>query len=143
MIRCTSQLPATQNCKCSCSGEGAEEEEEEEEAAPARPVASGAEALSAAFFSQYDDPSVHQPLLQDSVYVGAWRQAIAALGPHIKDKIVLDVGCGPGLLAMLCANAGAKAVVAVDGSATMAEVAKQVRNWIRHHMRIQFKSVSQ
>jgi len=33
-----------------------------------------------------------------------------------KDKIVLDVGCGTGILGIFCAKAGAKHVYGIDNS---------------------------
>ncbi|KAF5836875.1 S-adenosyl-L-methionine-dependent methyltransferase [Dunaliella salina] len=81
-----------------------------------------------AYFRQYDNPNSHMPLLRDSVLTRTWQLALEQLGPeHIRGKVVLDVGCGPGHLAMMCAQAGAEHVIAVDGSAAIAEVARQVK----------------
>jgi predicted RNA methylase len=43
----------------------------------------------------------------------------------------MDLGCGTGILSLFAARAGAKAVVAVDGSTDIAHVAAQVmlRRW--------------
>ena len=44
-----------------------------------------------------------------------------------KDKVVLDVGCGTGILSMFAARAGAKRVFAVD----MSEIAYQAMDIVR------------
>ncbi|KAF5761799.1 putative methyltransferase [Helianthus annuus] len=54
--------------------------------------------------------------LQDQVRTETYRNAILQHQSHIKGKVVLDVGCGTGILSIFCAQAGAKRVYAVDAS---------------------------
>jgi SAM-dependent methyltransferase len=49
------------------------------------------------------------------------RKTIPDLLDHIRDKTVLDYGCGPGFQAVALANRGAKAVVGVDINETWLE----------------------
>lgn len=55
-------------------------------------------------------------MLKDTIRTDAYRDFIYENKDIFKDKIVLDVGCGTGILSMFCARAGAKKVIAVDNS---------------------------
>lgn len=59
---------------------------------------------------------IHETMLKDKVRTDAYRDFIYENKQVFKDKIVLDVGCGTGILSMFCAKAGAKMVIAVDNS---------------------------
>ena len=55
-------------------------------------------------------------MLKDVVRTNAYRDFIYENKHLFKDKVVLDVGCGTGILSMFCARAGASRVIAVDNS---------------------------
>lgn len=55
-------------------------------------------------------------MLKDAVRTDSYRDFIYDNKYLFKDKVVLDVGCGTGILSMFCAKAGAKMVIAVDNS---------------------------
>ena len=75
----------------------------------------------------YDGPEAHQALLEDSARCAAFADAIAAAAPLLKGRVVLDAGCGAGLLSLLLATeAGAAHVYAVDASAGACELARRV-----------------
>jgi len=60
--------------------------------------------------------SIHEEMLKDEVRTLNYRRAIVDNAHLFKDKLVLDVGCGTGILSMFCVKAGAKHVYAVDCS---------------------------
>lgn len=81
--------------------------------------ATAKQALSQAeqhYFTSYDHYGIHEEMLQDSVRTLAYRNAIIQNKAFFKDKIVLDVGCGTGILSMFAARYGAKHVIGVDMS---------------------------
>jgi len=68
------------------------------------------------YFSSYSHSSIHATMLQDTVRTEAYQNAILE-NPHIfKDKVVMDIGCGTGILSLFAAKAGAKKVIAIDAS---------------------------
>ena len=69
------------------------------------------------YFSSYSNTSIHETMLRDTVRTAAYESAILSNSESLfRDKIVLDIGCGTGVLSMFCAKAGAKKVIAVDNS---------------------------
>ncbi|XP_064513243.1 protein arginine N-methyltransferase 3 isoform X1 [Pseudopipra pipra] len=68
------------------------------------------------YFSSYGHYGIHEEMLKDKVRTESYRDFIYQ-NPHIfKNKVVLDVGCGTGILSMFAAKAGAKKVIGVDQS---------------------------
>ena len=62
------------------------------------------------YFDSYAHFGIHEEMLKDTVRTTAYRDAMLN-NPHLfKDKVVLDVGCGTGVLSMFAAQAGARHV---------------------------------
>ena len=59
---------------------------------------------------------IHETMLKDTVRTDSYRDFIYENKDLFKDKIVLDIGCGTGILSLFCGRAGAKKVIAVDNS---------------------------
>lgn len=77
------------------------------------------------YFDSYAHFGIHEEMLKDAVRTRAYQRAIER-NPHlIRDKIVLDVGCGTGILSLFAARAGAKHVYGIDASA-IAEQAQKI-----------------
>ncbi|ORX45302.1 S-adenosyl-L-methionine-dependent methyltransferase [Hesseltinella vesiculosa] len=69
------------------------------------------------YFNGYAHNDIHEQMLKDRARTEAYRDFIYENKDIFKDKVVLDVGCGTGILSMFAAKAGAKQVIAVDNSA--------------------------
>jgi len=69
-------------------------------------------------------------MIKDRVRTDAYRDSILKNTHLFKDKVVMDVGCGTGILSMFCAKAGAKYVYAIEFSdiATQAEEIIKLNN---------------
>ncbi|KAJ3285916.1 hypothetical protein HK104_009250 [Borealophlyctis nickersoniae] len=68
------------------------------------------------YFGSYAETEIHESMLKDTVRTESYRDFIYNNKGYFKGKIVLDVGCGTGILSMFAARAGAAKVYAVDNS---------------------------
>jgi protein arginine N-methyltransferase 1 len=68
------------------------------------------------YFDSYSHHGIHEEMLKDTVRTQTYRNAILENPQLFKNKVVLDVGCGTGILSMFAAQAGAKHVYAIDCS---------------------------
>ncbi|URE37165.1 Protein arginine n-methyltransferase [Musa troglodytarum] len=80
-----------------------------------------------AYFRAYSHIGVHEEMLKDRVRTETYRAAIMRYQHLISDKVVLDVGCGTGILAIFCAFAGARRVYAVDASEIAVQASEVVK----------------
>ncbi|XP_010466177.1 PREDICTED: probable protein arginine N-methyltransferase 6 [Camelina sativa] len=78
-----------------------------------------------AYFHSYAHVGIHEEMIKDRARTDAYRDAIMHHQSFIQGKVVVDVGCGTGILSIFCAQAGAKRVYAVDAS-DIAVQAKEV-----------------
>jgi protein arginine N-methyltransferase 1 len=68
------------------------------------------------YFDSYAHHAIHEEMLKDEVRTRTYEMAIKHNEHLFRDKIVLDVGCGTGILSMFASQVGAKHVYAVDCS---------------------------
>ncbi|RZC41567.1 histone-arginine methyltransferase CARMER [Asbolus verrucosus] len=77
------------------------------------------------YFQFYGYLSQQQNMLQDFVRTYTYQRAILCNLEDFKDKVILDVGAGSGILSFFAAQAGAKRIYAVEAS-TMAHFAQKL-----------------
>ncbi|KAL5201157.1 hypothetical protein ABZP36_035511 [Zizania latifolia] len=77
------------------------------------------------YFDSYSHFGIHEEMLKDVVRTRSYQNVITQNSFLFKDKIVLDVGAGTGILSLFCAKAGAKHVYAIECS-QMADMAKEI-----------------
>jgi protein arginine N-methyltransferase 1 len=68
------------------------------------------------YFDSYAHFGIHEEMLKDEVRTMTYRNSMYHNKHLFKDKIVLDVGCGTGILCMFAAKAGAKKVIGIECS---------------------------
>jgi protein-L-isoaspartate O-methyltransferase len=69
-------------------------------------------------------PQWHRPMIGDAARNEAFEKAIARAVAH--GETVLDIGTGSGLLSLMAARAGAKAVYACEADPALAETAREI-----------------
>jgi len=77
------------------------------------------------YFDSYSHFGIHEEMLKDEVRTKTYMNAILQNKHLFKDKIVLDVGAGTGILCMFAAKAGAKQVIGIE-CASIVEQARKI-----------------
>lgn len=90
------------------------------------------DASATQYFQFYGYLSQQQNMMQDYVRTATYQRAIHSNSADFKDKVVLDVGAGSGILSFFAAQAGARKVYAVEASsmAKHAQLLVQTNNLI-------------
>ncbi|KAF8109486.1 hypothetical protein N665_0095s0058 [Sinapis alba] len=78
------------------------------------------------YFGSYSSFGIHREMISDKVRTEAYRDALLKNPSLLSGSVVMDVGCGTGILSLFAAQAGASRVVAVEASEKMAKVATKI-----------------
>ena len=66
------------------------------------------------YFDSYAHFGIHEEMLKDEVRTVTYKNSMLHNKHLFKGKIVLDIGCGTGILSMFAAKAGAAKVIGVS-----------------------------
>mmetsp|Transcript_61090 Transcript_61090/g.71024 ORF Transcript_61090/g.71024 Transcript_61090/m.71024 type:complete len:344 (+) Transcript_61090:160-1191(+) len=91
------------------------------------PAAAAAAPAVDYYFDSYSHYGIHMEMLKDYQRTTSYRDAMLKNRHMFHDKVVLDVGCGTGILSMFAAKAGARKVIGIDCSS----VAVQAREIVK------------
>ncbi|CAN1813564.1 Probable protein arginine N-methyltransferase 3 [Linum perenne] len=78
------------------------------------------------YFGAYSSFGIHRDMISDKVRTDSYRRALVENPSLMKGAVVMDVGCGTGILSLFAAQGGASRVIAVEASEKMASVATQI-----------------
>jgi type I protein arginine methyltransferase len=78
-------------------------------------------------YLQRNHTDIHAVMINDKVRTATYANFILNSPNLFRDAIVLDVGCGTGILSLFAARAGAKRVIAVDASDVVEKAAQNVK----------------
>ena len=79
------------------------------------------------YFDSYAHFGIHEEMLKDEVRTDTYMNSIMQNKHLFKDKVVLDVGCGTGILSMFAAKAGAKQVYGIECSSIITQAREIVK----------------
>uniref|UniRef100_A0A0N5ASE9 type I protein arginine methyltransferase n=1 Tax=Syphacia muris TaxID=451379 RepID=A0A0N5ASE9_9BILA len=86
------------------------------------------QASASQYFQFYGYLAQQQNMMQDYVRTSTYQRAIHINSKDFKDKVVMDVGAGSGILSFFAIQAGAKRVYAVEASSMSIHCAELVRS---------------
>ncbi|XP_043855736.1 protein arginine N-methyltransferase 2 isoform X2 [Dromiciops gliroides] len=82
------------------------------------------------YFGSYSTLKLHLEMLSDQPRTAVYHQVILQHREFLEDKVILDVGCGTGILSLFCAHyARPRAVYAVEAS----EMAQHTEQLVLHN----------
>ncbi|KAJ9092510.1 hypothetical protein QFC19_008723 [Naganishia cerealis] len=80
------------------------------------------------YFDSYAANDIHELMLRDTTRTVSYGRFILSNPDVFKDKLVMDVGCGTGILSMFAARAGAKHVYAIEASGFANKARQNIKN---------------
>lgn len=80
------------------------------------------------YFDSYAHFGIHEEMLKDEVRTLTYRKSMYQNKHLFAGKVVLDVGCGTGILCMFAAKAGAKHVYGIDCSSIIDQAQQIVKD---------------
>lgn len=104
----------------------AEKPKEEKKSSTGGGIYTNTESTVEQYFKYYSKLSNQQNMMQDSVRTGHYYEAIMKNTADFKDKVIMDVGTGSGILSLFAAMAGAKKVYAIEASGVASAAKKLV-----------------
>lgn len=82
--------------------------------------------VNESYFGSYSSFGIHREMISDKVRTDAYRDALLKNPSLLNGAVVMDIGCGTGILSLFAAQGGASRVIAVEASEKMAAVATQI-----------------
>ncbi|OMO87256.1 Protein arginine N-methyltransferase [Corchorus olitorius] len=82
--------------------------------------------VNESYFESYSSFGIHREMINDKIRTDSYRQALLKNPSLLNGAVVMDVGCGTGILSLFAAQAGASRVIAIEASKKMATVATQI-----------------
>ncbi|KAM7407590.1 hypothetical protein PAMA_003353 [Pampus argenteus] len=100
--------------------QGAAEEEEEEDASLEDPW------QDEEYFGSYGTLKLHLEMLSDKSRTETYRQVVLSNSASLRSKVVMDLGCGTGIISLFCAQLAQPSVVYAVEASSMAEYTRQL-----------------
>lgn len=79
------------------------------------------------YFDSYAHFGIHEEMLKDEVRTMTYRNSMYHNSHLFKNKVVMDIGCGTGILCMFAAKAGARKVIGVECSSIIEHAERIVK----------------
>ena len=80
------------------------------------------------YFYSYSHYGIHEEMIKDKVRTESYMNAMIQNPQLFQDKIVLDIGCGTGILSIFASRAGARHVYGIDAADIAIQAQQIVQN---------------